>query len=135
MRPRAAALLVPVLAALALGLAPAPAGAQIPPQLPPLAFRTATLVRAERTIEVRLSATADVSVRVVISRGTVRLGQSRGALGRGTTVVPVRIGPRSIKPLRKGLHVNVAIDYGDREPVRARAALLMADGPTLPLTA
>jgi hypothetical protein len=131
---RAAARLAVSLAAPALSAGPA--GAQVPPpHVPPLAFRTATLVRADRTIEIRLSATADVGVRVIVSRGTVRLGQAGTSLGPGNTVVPVRIGPRGIRPLRKGLHVNVAIFYGDVQPLRARPALLLGDGEPLPPTA
>jgi len=129
-RRRAAALLTVFVAAAA-----APAGAQGPPHVPPLAFRSATLVRTDRTIEVRLSAATQVAVRVVVARRELRLGQAHGALDRGTTVVPVRIGPRGIKPLRKGLHVDVAIYYGDREPVRAHAALLLGDGEPQPVTA
>jgi hypothetical protein len=129
-RCRAAALLTVFVASAAV-----PAGAQVPPRVPPLAFRSATLVRTDRTIEVRLSAATEVGVRVVIARGELRLGQAHGSLDRGTTVVPVRIGPRGIKPLRKGLHVDVAIYYGDSEPVRAHAALLLGDGEPLPVTA
>ncbi|HEV7750802.1 MAG TPA: hypothetical protein VGO71_04635 [Baekduia sp.] len=156
MRSRAAAALVPAMLAapVALGVGP-PASADAPssaspsatttapvptyippPHLPPLAFRTATLVRADRTIEIRLSAVSQVGVRVVVSRGTVRLGAARAGLERGTSAVPVPIGPKGIRPLRKGLHVNVAIYYGPADPVRARPALLIgqsADAP--PITA
>jgi hypothetical protein len=134
-RARAAAL-VPVLATLtALAAAPAtPAVAQRPPTPPPFAFRTATLVRAEHAIDVRLIAVADVTVTVVITRRTVRLGIGRGRLGHGTTIVPVHIGPRGIKPLRAGLHVKVAMHYGASDPIRARPALLVAE-PPLPMTA
>jgi hypothetical protein len=103
-----------------------------PPHLPPLAFRTATLVRADRTIEVRLSAVSQVGVRVVVSRGTVRLGTARASLQRGTSAVPVPIGPKGIRPLRKGLHVGVAIYYGPADPVRAHPALLLGPGSTEP---
>jgi hypothetical protein len=129
-RVRAAALLAVLVAAPA-----APARAQAPPRVPPLAFRSATLVRADHTIEVRLSAAADVGVRIGVSRGDRRLGQGRSSLGRGTTVVPVAIGPRAMKPLRAGLHVNVAIYYGDSQPLRTRAALLLGAGAPLPVTA
>ena len=131
-----AASLVPVLALLAATAVPAaPAAAQVPPRPPPFAFRTATLVRDDHTIEIRMIAAADVTVTVVIARGTVRLGTGRGHLGRGTTVVPVRIGPRAIKPLREGLHVKLAMYYGARDPVRANPALLIGDGEPLPMTA
>jgi hypothetical protein len=131
-RPRAAAARAVAAVALTAGAAP-PASAQVPPpRLPPLAFRTATLVRADRTIEIRLSAVSHVGVRVVVSRGTVRLGTARAGLGRGTSAVPVPIGPKGIRPLREGLHVNVAIYYGPAEPVRARAALLLGQGAEEP---
>jgi hypothetical protein len=108
-----------------------------PPHLPPLAFRTATLVRVDRTIEIRLSAASQVGVRVVVSRGAVRLGSAGAGLGRGTTAVPVPIGPKGIRPLRKGMHVDVAIYYGPADPVRAHPALLLGQGadPPPPITA
>jgi hypothetical protein len=107
----------------------APTPAQVPPpHLPPLAFRTATLVRAHRTIEIRLSAVSEVGVRVVVSRGRLRLGTARAGLHGGTSAVPVPIGPKGIRPLRAGLHVTVAIFYGAGAPVRAHPALLLGDG-------
>ena len=121
--PRAAALTV-----LALLATAAPASAQTAPGPPPFAFRTATLVRPDHAIEVRLSAVADVAVTVVITRGTVRLGHAAAQLGRGDTIVPIPIGPRGIRKLREGLHVKVAIFYGASEPVRAEPALLLGDG-------
>jgi hypothetical protein len=124
-----------VLAAVA-ATAPAPARAAPahlpPPHLPPLAFRTATLVRADRTIEIRLSAASQVGVRVVVSRGAVRLGTAGAGLDRGTTAVPVPIGPKGIRPLRKGMHVDVAIYYGPADPVRAHPALLLGQGANSP---
>jgi hypothetical protein len=131
-RVRAAPVLVLSLLA-ATAVAVGPAAAQVPPRPPPFAFRTATLVRVDHTIEVRLIAAADVTVTVVIGRGTVRLGTGRSRLGRGTTVVPVRIGPRGMKPLREGLHVKVAMYYGADDPVRATPALLLGDGEPEPL--
>jgi hypothetical protein len=73
----------------------------------------------------------------VVSRGTVRLGTGRGGLHRGTSVVPVPIGPKGMRPLRKGLHVNVAIYYGPADPLRAHPALLLGQGaaPPPPITA
>jgi hypothetical protein len=108
-----------------------------PPHLPPLAFRTATLVRVDRTIEIRLSAASQVGVRVVVSRGAVRLGSAGAGLSRGTTAVPVPIGPKGIRPLREGMHVDVAIYYGPADPVRAHPALLLGQGadPPPPITA
>ncbi|MDX6716048.1 MAG: hypothetical protein QOH30_2606 [Baekduia sp.] len=139
MRPRAT--LVPaVLTAVAATAAPAhlPPPHLPPPHLPPLAFRTATLVRVDRTIEIRLSAASQVGVRVVVSRGAVRLGSAGAGLSRGTTAVPVPIGPKGIRPLRKGMHVDVAIYYGPADPVRAHPPLLLgqgADPPPPPITA
>lgn len=132
MRPRAT--LVPAVLAAVVATAPAHLP---PPHLPPLAFRTATLVRVDRTIEIRLSAASQVGVRVVVSRGAVRLGSAGAGLSRGTTAVPVPIGPKGIRPLRKGLHVDVAIYYGPADPVRAHPALLLGQGagPPPPITA
>jgi hypothetical protein len=137
-RVRAAALApVLLLAAVAATATAPPAGAQRPPTPPPFAFRTATLVRAEHAIDIRLIAVADVTVTVVITRGTVRLGVGRGRLAHGTTIVPVPIGPRGIKPLREGLHVKVAMYYGPSDPIRAEPALLVgeAEPQPLPMTA
>jgi hypothetical protein len=101
---------------------------QAPPPAPPppLAFRTATLHRGAHSIDVEILATANVPVRVTISRHGLRLGRDGGVVDRGSTVVRVRIGPKSLKPLRKGLHVAVAIEYGAREPLHARPALKLA---------
>jgi len=71
-------------------------------------------------------------VRVVVSRGTVRLGSARAGLHSGTVAVPVPIGPKGIRPLRKGLHVNVAIYYGPADPVRAHPALLVGESAGAP---
>jgi hypothetical protein len=101
---------------------------QAPPPAPPppLAFRTATLNRDAHAIDVRLMAVARVAVRVTISRHGHRLGRGAGAFERGTTDVRIRIGPKAIKPLRRGLHVDVAIEYGPPAPLRARTVLLVA---------
>jgi hypothetical protein len=100
---------------------------QAPPPAPPppLAFHTATLRRAAHAIDVEMLATTSVPVRVTLSRGTRRLGRDTGVLDRGSTVVRVRIGPKSLKPLRRGLHVTVTIDYGAPTPLKARPALLL----------
>jgi hypothetical protein len=107
---------------------------QPPPQgPPPLAFRAATLDRAAHTVDVDLMASAQVTARVVIARHGVRLGQGAGAMDRGGTVISVKIGPKGIKPLRKGLHVDVLIYWGAPAPLRAHPALKVAprdaDGP------
>jgi hypothetical protein len=135
--PYAAARLAVAAPACALGVllavAPAtPACAQIappPPPPPPLAFRDATLVREHRAIEVAIIAVADVHVTVIVSRAGTRLGRGPAAVRQGRTVVPVRIGPRGIKPLRKGLHVDVRIFYGPPEPLLAHPALLLRRAP------
>jgi hypothetical protein len=101
---------------------------------PPLAFRTATLHRGAHAIDVEILATANVPVRVTLSRHGTRIGRDTGVVDRGSTFVRVRIGPKSLKPLRKGLRVSVAIEYGASEPLHARPLLKLAppgadDGP------
>jgi hypothetical protein len=91
-----------------------------------LAFRSATLDRAHHTIDVDMMAAAQVTATVVISRHAVRLGRARGSMDRGGTVISVRIGPKGMKPLRKGLHVDVAIFWGASEPLHAHPALKLA---------
>jgi hypothetical protein len=91
-----------------------------------LAFRSATLDRAHHTIDVDIMAAAAVSATVVLSRHGTRLGRKAGSMDRGGTVISVRIGPKGMKPLRKGLHVNVAIYWGVAEPLRAHPALRLA---------
>jgi hypothetical protein len=103
-----------------------------PPGPPPLAFRSATLDRAAHTIDVDLMAVAAVSATVVVSRHGTRLGHGSGTMDRGGTVISVRIGPKGMKPLHKGLHVDVAIWWGAAFPLRAHPALKLApreDGP------
>ena len=104
-----------------------------PPGPPPLAFRSAALDRAAHTIDVDLMASAQVTARVVIARHGTRLGNGTGATDRGGTVISVKIGPKGIKPLRKGLHVDVLIYWGPGAPLRAHPALELAppdsDGP------
>jgi hypothetical protein len=97
-----------------------------PPQPPPLAFRSAALDRAAHTIDVDLMAAAQVSATVVIQRHGVRLGRGGGTMDRGGTVISVRIGRKGIRPLRKGLHVDVLIYWGSSEPLRAHPALKLA---------
>ena len=101
---------------------------QAPPPAPPppLAFRTATLHRGAHAIDVEIIATANVPVRVTISRHGTRIGRDGGAVDRGSTIVRVRIGPKSLKPLREGLRVSVAIEYGAPTPLHARPALKVA---------
>jgi hypothetical protein len=96
-----------------------------PPQPPPLAFRSAALDRAAHTIDVDIMAAAQVSATVVIARNGVRLGRAGTSLDRGGTEVPVRIGPRGIKPLRKGIHVDILIYWGSSVPLRAHPALTL----------
>jgi hypothetical protein len=91
-----------------------------------LAFRSATLDRTHHTIDVELMAAAEVTATVIVSRHTVRLGRRTGSMDRGGTVISVRIGHKGMKPLRKGLHVNVAIYWGAPEPLRAHPALKLA---------
>jgi hypothetical protein len=104
-----------------------------PPGPPPLAFRSATLDRPARAIDVDLMAVAQVSATVVVARHGVRLGRGAGSMDRGGTVISVKIGPKGIKPLRKGLHVDVLIYWGANAPLRAHPALKLAppdaDGP------
>jgi hypothetical protein len=97
-----------------------------PPGPPPLAFRSATLDRAAHTIDVDLMAVATVSATVIVSRNSVRLGRATGSTDRGDTVISVRIGPKGIRPLRRGIHVDVAIHWGAPEPLRAHPALKLA---------
>jgi hypothetical protein len=97
-----------------------------PPGPPPLAFRSATLDRAAHTIDVDLMAVAKVSATVLIARHGVRLGHGSGSMDRGGTVISVKIGPKGIKPLRKGLHVDVQIFWGANAPLRAHPALKLA---------
>jgi hypothetical protein len=119
------------LAVLALPAAPAalartPRDQLPPPPPPPLAFRTATLHRHAHAIDVELIAVARAGVRVTISRHGTRLGRGVGDVERGSTVVRVPIGPKGIKPLRRGIHVDVAIEYGGPEALHAHPALLLA---------
>jgi hypothetical protein len=106
---------------------------QLPPPPappPPLAFRTATLQRAAHGIDVEMLAVANLPVRVTISRGGIRLGRNTGTVDRGSTFVRVRIGPKGIKPLRAGIHVRVAIEYGGPLTLRAHPSLLLGDDET-----
>jgi hypothetical protein len=116
---------VPVVLLLsAAGLPPVSvAAAQPPPSPPPVAFHSATLVREHRAIDVELMAVAEVGVTVVILRNGRRLGRATATANRGGAVVPVHIGPRGLRPLRQGLHVDVRIYYGPAEPLRAHPAL------------
>jgi hypothetical protein len=110
-----------------------PPPAPPPPGPPPLAFRSATLDRAAHTIDVELMSVAQVSATVIIARHGVRLGHGAGSMDRGGTVISVKIGPNGIKPLRKGLHVDVSIYWGAGSPLRAHPELKLAppdaDGP------
>ncbi|HEX5924509.1 MAG TPA: hypothetical protein VFY45_11800 [Baekduia sp.] len=103
---------------------------QLPPPPappPPLAFRTATLQRAAHGIDVEMLAVTNLPVRVTISRGGIRLGRNTGTIDRGSTSVRVRIGPKGIKPLRPGIHVTIAIEYGGPLTLHAHPALLLGD--------
>jgi hypothetical protein len=102
---------------------PWPAPPPAPP--PPIAFHTATLQRAAHAIDVEMLSTTDVPIRVTISRGTLRLGRDTGVLHRGTMFLRVRVGPKGLKPLRRGLHVAVTIEYGAPAALHARPALRM----------
>src|ERR1700709_1103905 len=94
-----------------------------PPGPPPLVFRSATLDRAARTIDVDVMAAAQVTATGLIARHGVRLGRATGSMDRGGTVISVKIGPKGIRPLRKGLHVAVPICCGAGSPLRAHPAL------------
>jgi hypothetical protein len=96
---------------------------QPPPQPPPLAFRAAALNRAEHTIDVDIQAAARISATVVIARHGVRLGRAGATIDRGGDDISVRIGPKGLKPLRKGIHVDVLIYWGASQPLRAHPAL------------
>jgi hypothetical protein len=108
------------------------AGAQPPPSPPPVAFHSATLVREHRAIEVELMAVAEVGVTVVIFRNGRRLGRASATVHRDGAVVPVHIGPRGLRPLHQGLHVDVRIYYGPAEPLRAHPALRSNRSPRFP---
>jgi hypothetical protein len=98
-----------------------------PPGPPPLAFRSAALDRDAHAIDVDMMASAQVTATVVIARHGVRLGQKTGSMDRGGTELSVRIGPKGIKPLRKGIHVDVSIYWnGVSTPLRAHPALTLA---------
>jgi hypothetical protein len=99
-----------------------------PPQPPPpLAFRSATLDRAARTIDVELMASAQVTASVRLARHGVRLGRpTAGTMDRGGTVISVHLGPKATARLRKGLHVDVRIFYGAPTPLKAHPALRLA---------
>jgi hypothetical protein len=104
------------------------------PGPPPVAFRSAALDRDARTIDVDLMATAAVSAKVVVARHGVRLGQKSGSMDRGGTEISVPIGPKGIRRLRKGIHVDVLIYWnGVSTPLRAHPALRLvppdSDGP------
>jgi hypothetical protein len=129
--PRIRAIAATTLAVLTLPTAPAalartPRDQLPPPPPPPLAFRTATLHRHAHAIDVELIAVARAGVRVTISRHGTRLGRGTGDVERGSTHVRVPIGPKGIKPLRRGIHVDVAIEYGGPAPLHAHPALLLA---------
>jgi hypothetical protein len=124
--PRSRAIAATILAVLALSSAPI-ATAQLPPgPPPPLAFRTATLHRHAHAIDVELIAVARAGVRVTVSRHGTRLGRGTGDVERGSTFVRVPVGPKGIKPLRRGIHVDVAIEYGGPVALHAHPALLLA---------
>jgi hypothetical protein len=97
-----------------------------PPTPPPLAFRSAALDRPHHTIDVELMAAAQVTATVTVSRKSVLLGRRTGDMDRGGTVISVPIGRKGMKPLHKGLHVDVAIYWGAAEPLRAHPALKIA---------
>src|SRR4051812_45550849 len=97
-----------------------------PPQPPPLAFRQAALNRGEHTIEADIQAAARVSATIIIARHGVRLGRTGATIDRGGAEIPVRIGPKGLRPLRKGLHVDVLIYWGSSEPLRAHPALKLS---------
>jgi hypothetical protein len=96
-----------------------------PPQPPPLAFHGAALDRANHTVDVSIQAAAQVSATVIIARHGVRLGRAGATLDRGGAEVAVRIGPKGLRRLRKGLHVDVLIYWGFSEPLRAHPALTL----------
>jgi hypothetical protein len=100
---------------------------QPPPQPPPLAFRAAALNRAGHTIDVGIQAAAQVSATVIIARHGVRLGRAGAQIDRGGGEVSVRIGPKGLRPLRKGLHVDVLIYWCATEPLRAHPALRLTN--------
>jgi hypothetical protein len=139
--PRSRAIAAGTLAVLALSAAPiATAQQRPPPPPPPLAFRTATLHRHAHAIDVALIAVARAGVRVTVSRKGTRLGRGTGDVERGSTIVRVPIGPKGLKPLRRGIHVDVAIEYGGPDALHAHTPLLLApphadDQPTGPTDA
>jgi hypothetical protein len=139
-RSRAAALAVlaaavPMTAAPGLG-APAAAAQGTPPAPPappspgppPVAFRSATLYRADRLIEVELMATVvDAGVTVLVSRHGLRLGRSRGVTDRSGATVNVPLGPRGLRMVgHGGRHIDVLIFWGAPQPLRAHPVLRMA---------
>jgi hypothetical protein len=98
-----------------------------PPGPPPVAFRSATLYRADHLIEVELMATVvDAGVTVLVSRHGRRLGRSRGVTERSGATVSIPIGPRGLRMVgHGGRHVDVLIYYGGPEPLRAHPVLRM----------
>jgi hypothetical protein len=100
-----------------MGLLVPPADFARAPLPPPLAFRSATLNRARRTIDVRLQSIADVAVSVVLTRNGTRIGRRGVSVHPGRTLLPVRIGPRTARRLRPGLHLDLRIYYGAPDPV------------------
>jgi hypothetical protein len=100
------------------------AAGAMPPTPPPLAFQTATLNRDFGTIDVRIQAVDDVGVVVHIARRGVRIGRQEAMVHSGRTLVPVRIGRRSMQRLRPGLHVLVLIYFGSQWPLQATTPLL-----------
>ena len=65
----------------------------------------------------RLQSSADVAVSVVLTRNGTRLGRRGVSVHPGRTLLPIRIGPRTARRLRPGLHLDLRIYYGAPDPV------------------
>ncbi len=97
-----------------------------PPQPPPLAFHAAELHRAAHAIDVEVLSVAEhIPMRVTIARRGVRLGHGGDLTARGSAFVRVRLPTHALRALRRGVHVDVTIAFGSREPLHAHAALVL----------
>jgi hypothetical protein len=108
-------------------LASGTAVARVPPP-PSFAFQDATLNRAARSVDVRIQAVDELGVVVRVNRRGRMLGRQEAQVHTGHTMVRVHIGPRSLRKLRPGLRVVVAIYFGG-PPLRITTRLLEPADP------
>jgi hypothetical protein len=123
-RPRAVAVVSITLTAILLAVVPDAPAQERPPGPPPMAFRSATLQRPRHAIEVRMSAMAEIGVRVTITRHGRRVGRRVAAVHIGRTLVRVNVARRLLRRLRTGQHVDLMIEFGTPVPVRIFGAVL-----------